>query len=196
MSIRLLLDARSFWTLTGTASRIAQRMGVHRDGADYGFPPFETEMRRRLWWTMRHLDFSAGELCGSDLTPTITIGDALPPLSINDADISPSSVSLPPERPGATEMMYPCIYNVVAKHFRENIAHLAKQPGSTWEMKAGDPRLQAIVEKMHPLRERVRDEVKTRFLDFADPSVPVQRFVIMRLRHSFLTFDLRNRPHL
>jgi len=43
-------DSRFVWTMTGLATRIANALGVHRDGAQFGLSPFETEMRRRLWW--------------------------------------------------------------------------------------------------------------------------------------------------
>ena len=54
-------DTRFVWTMTGLATRIANAMGLHRDGAQFGLPPFETEMRRRLWWqvcTLGTQDFS------------------------------------------------------------------------------------------------------------------------------------------
>jgi len=43
-------DSRFVWTMTGLATRIANALGIHRDGAQFGLSPFETEMRRRLWW--------------------------------------------------------------------------------------------------------------------------------------------------
>lgn len=42
-------DTRFVWTMTGLAIRISQSLGLHRDGAKFGLPPFDTEMRRRLW---------------------------------------------------------------------------------------------------------------------------------------------------
>ena len=34
---------------------IAKSMGLHRDGEQFNIPPFETEIRRRVWWTCRTL---------------------------------------------------------------------------------------------------------------------------------------------
>ena len=50
VSARRYDDGRFVWTMTGLATRIANAMGIHRDGAQFGLEPFETEMRRRLWW--------------------------------------------------------------------------------------------------------------------------------------------------
>jgi len=63
-------DARVIWTLTGLVVRIAQTLGVHRDGLHFNLPPFEIEMRRRLWWQICILDVRASEDHGSD--PTIS----------------------------------------------------------------------------------------------------------------------------
>ena len=50
VSARRYDEGRFVWTMTGLATRIANAMGVHRDGAQFGLDPYETEMRRRLWW--------------------------------------------------------------------------------------------------------------------------------------------------
>jgi hypothetical protein len=48
--IRRLADNKDVWTLTGLLLRMAHSLGIHRDGAQFGLSPFDTEMRRRLWW--------------------------------------------------------------------------------------------------------------------------------------------------
>lgn len=62
-------DARKIWTLTGLVVRIAQTLGIHRDGSHFNLPPFEIEMRRRMWWQVCILDARASEDHGCD--PTI-----------------------------------------------------------------------------------------------------------------------------
>jgi hypothetical protein len=62
-------DARKIWTLTGLVVRIAQTLGIHRDGSHFKLPPFEIEMRRRLWWQVCILDARSSEDHGCD--PTI-----------------------------------------------------------------------------------------------------------------------------
>lgn len=52
-------DARIIWTLTGLIVRIAQNLGIHRDGSHFNVSPFEIEMRRRLWWQICLLDARA-----------------------------------------------------------------------------------------------------------------------------------------
>jgi hypothetical protein len=55
LSMRMLYDASTMWVLAGVASRLAQSLGLHRDGSTLGLSPFDTEMRRRLWCKSRPL---------------------------------------------------------------------------------------------------------------------------------------------
>ncbi len=64
LSVRDIYDPRALWSLTGVAVRIAQGMGLERDGVSLGLPPFETEIRRRIWWLLKTHDFRTAELCG------------------------------------------------------------------------------------------------------------------------------------
>lgn len=43
-------DVKPVWTLTGVLIRMAHSLGIHRDGEKFGLSPYDTEMRRRLWW--------------------------------------------------------------------------------------------------------------------------------------------------
>ncbi|KAH0263023.1 hypothetical protein KCU91_g13006, partial [Aureobasidium melanogenum] len=111
-------DARVIWTLTGLVVRIAQTLGVHRDGLHFNLPPFEIEMRRRLWWQICILDVRASEDHGSDPTITEQAFDTKMPLNINDEDISPAMTKLPDERQGCTDMSFCLIRFEVANTFR------------------------------------------------------------------------------
>jgi hypothetical protein len=47
---------QSIWTMIGLAIRIAEAMGLHRDGEIFPLPALETKLRRRLWWQIYMLD--------------------------------------------------------------------------------------------------------------------------------------------
>lgn len=68
--------------------------------------PFETEMRRRLWWALRLLDTRASEDFGADSALHEGMSDTLLPLNINDSDIAPDTPELPQERVGVTDMTF------------------------------------------------------------------------------------------
>ena len=111
-------DARVIWTLTGLVVRIAQTIGVHRDGSHFGLTPFEVEMRRRLWWQVCILDTRASEDHGCDPTIIEQAFDTKMPLNINDVDISPDMKEFPPERQGCTDISFCLIRFEVANTFR------------------------------------------------------------------------------
>ncbi|WVW78218.1 hypothetical protein I302_100169 [Kwoniella bestiolae CBS 10118] len=39
-----------FWPILGTAVKVAQSLGLHRDGSHFGLSPYEIEERRQVWW--------------------------------------------------------------------------------------------------------------------------------------------------
>ena len=118
MCLRRNSYARVIWTLTGLVVRIAQTIGVHRDGVHFGLKPFDVEMRRRLWWQVCILDTRASEDHGCDPTITEQSFDTKMPLNINDIDITPGMNEFPVEKRGCTDMSFCLIRFEVANTFR------------------------------------------------------------------------------
>lgn len=118
MCLRRNSDARVIWTLTGLVVRIAQTIGIHRDGTHFGLAPFEVEMRRRLWWQVCILDTRASEDHGCDPTILEQAFDTKMPLNINDVDMSPGMKDFPSETQGCTDMSFCLIRFEVANTFR------------------------------------------------------------------------------
>ncbi|KAH7067146.1 fungal-specific transcription factor domain-containing protein [Paraphoma chrysanthemicola] len=111
-------DARKIWTLTGLVVRIAQTLGVHRDGSHFKLPPFEIEMRRRLWWQVCILDARSSEDHGCDPTIVEAQFDTKMPLNVNDSDLHPDMTDFPEERQGFTDMTFCLLRFEVANIFR------------------------------------------------------------------------------
>ncbi|KAI1324141.1 hypothetical protein F5Y16DRAFT_381676 [Xylariaceae sp. FL0255] len=97
---------RTVWSLTSLAVHVARGMGLHRDGALFDIPPFEAEIRRRLWHHLYVLDYRATEYHGCEPILTDKNFDVKMPLNINDVDICQGMTELPPEREGATDMSF------------------------------------------------------------------------------------------
>lgn len=95
---------RYVWMLTGLAIRMAQALGLHRDGSHSPhLTPFEVEMRRRVWHAVCSLDLRASEDQGTDVTIARSSYDTRLPRSINDADLDVDTRETPPERPGISD---------------------------------------------------------------------------------------------
>lgn len=79
-------------------------MGLHRDGESLNLTPFETEMRRRLWWQLVILDAMWALLSGMSY-PVVSVNWTTKlPRNVNDADLFPGSSEPIQEREGPTEM--------------------------------------------------------------------------------------------
>ncbi|OAQ79440.1 fungal specific transcription factor domain-containing protein [Purpureocillium lilacinum] len=96
-------ESRFCWALTGLLIRIAQGLGIHRDGTHFNLSPFDTEIRRRLWWAILMLDLRSAEELGTDMTVGERSYDTKIPSNINDADISPESIEPPAPREGRSD---------------------------------------------------------------------------------------------
>lgn len=103
---RSYMDPHTFWMLTGIGVRIAQRMGLHRDGESLGLPPFEVQMRRRLFWQLLPLDGFAGQHSGTGISLPPNSWDVKKPLNVGDDQIYPGMTQLPEVQEGATDMLY------------------------------------------------------------------------------------------
>ncbi|KHN97627.1 uncharacterized protein MAM_04642 [Metarhizium album ARSEF 1941] len=106
VAARSQVDPHTFWSLTGIAIRLAQRMGLHRDGENLGLPPFEVQIRRRLFWQLLPLDTYAGQVSGTGISIAPDSWDTKQPLNINDDQIYPGMSERPEEKNGATEMIF------------------------------------------------------------------------------------------
>lgn len=97
--------------------RIAQKMGYHRDGEHLQLPPFETEMRRRIWWQIVMQDAKLSIVSGLNHKYLQDTFDTKQPLNLSDADLFPGSTEPLQPREGPTEMAFGLITNRLAKFF-------------------------------------------------------------------------------
>ncbi|OOF91978.1 hypothetical protein ASPCADRAFT_176596 [Aspergillus carbonarius ITEM 5010] len=95
-------------TLTATAVRIVEKMGLHQESTGPKISFFEEEMRLRLWWQLRGLDARSriASIPGiKKPPPPAELGNIRLPLNVNDADLHPNMTEPPLEHNGSTEMM-------------------------------------------------------------------------------------------
>ena len=114
---------RFVWMMTGLVIRMAQYLGLQRDGTHFEhLTPFEIEMRRKVWWSVCMLDVRASEDQGTDLTIASGSFDTRIPLNINDKDISPESKQMPTERDEVTDMSFARIQFAIGDIMRQMMA--------------------------------------------------------------------------
>lgn len=147
------------WILNGLAIRLAQSMGLHRDGAHLKLSPFETEMRLRLWWHLCILDSRAPEDQGLQPTIAVTNWELRIPLNVNDAQIYPEMTDLPTESKGWTDMSFFLLQTEACRRMHPLMETLERQSGApptaTDSPNAGAPdRLADITEALRRIRAR------------------------------------------
>jgi hypothetical protein len=106
LSTRHQNDPQTFWMMTGAAVRIAQRIGLHKDAESLGLPPFDVQMRRRLFCQILPLDGYASQISGTGITLEPGSWNVKQPLNLNDDQIWPGMTHTPEEQKGATEMIF------------------------------------------------------------------------------------------
>lgn len=166
--MRLRYDSHSLWTLTGVALRIAQRMGLHRDGVDLKLPPFETEMRRRLWWQITFLEARASEFSAVGQISQHMDWTTKTPLNVNDSSLHPSMVELPAEQNGATEMLH-CLIRYEVGNFLKSGSAKSTYDGSWQKFQSSEVSVkdkEKAIQSLEELFER-------KFLRYCDPSIPL-----------------------
>ncbi|CAG8972298.1 hypothetical protein HYALB_00001699 [Hymenoscyphus albidus] len=175
------VDPRALYCLTGIAVRLGQRMGLNFDGTLCAMPPFETEMRRRLWWQIVFLDTRIGELSGSATSMFQHIRSVHLPLNVNDADLFPDMREPPVEHPGATEMLFVLPRCEVIKFLLKNQSrHPPVGPG--------------ILEIPQKEMQEFEDYVTEKYRKCSDPQIPLHKSSILNTRYHILRAKLRGRP--
>ena len=159
---RFSYDPHVFWVLTGTAVRLAQRIGLHRDGEKLGLPPFEVQIRRRLFFQVAPLDGAASQMSGTGIAMMPHTWDTQRPLNLNDDQIWPGMTEMPAEHNGATDMMFVLARATLGLCFAKTgtMGH-----GPT----AGDSKTYAQIDQLIKDAERDVEENFLRYCDVVDP---------------------------
>ncbi|CAH0041664.1 unnamed protein product [Clonostachys rhizophaga] len=183
LSCRYFYDPSTYWILTGVAIRIGQRIGLHRDGEKLGLPPFEVQMRRRLFFQLLPLEGIASQLSGTGITAVPDHWDTLPPLNINDDQIWPGMTEKPQEQKGATDMIF-CMARSTVGSF------LAKTSG--WLQPAGSHQAQSFDEAEKIINE-AESAVEESYIRYCDILNPLHFLTVGSIRSAITAMRLRIR---
>ncbi|KAL4908650.1 hypothetical protein BDW74DRAFT_166246 [Aspergillus multicolor] len=164
-------DSRTVWSLTSLVYHIAQAMGLHRDGEQFGLRPLETELRRRLWWHICLLDNRSTDYHGSEPIVNESIFDTKMPLNINDDDITAEMTQPPVEREGVTEMTF-CLIRCHAMRVVWQVGYMAPRRTSGTPTPANanldSPKRETLVTDLE-------GHLQDRYLKYFDLSIPFLR---------------------
>ncbi|KAL6902427.1 fungal-specific transcription factor domain-containing protein [Trichoderma evansii] len=166
LSLEGRYDRHAQWVISGAIVRIAQKMGYHRDGSQLGLNPFETEMRRRIWWHIMMLDAKCAMISGLSSTWLTNNWDTKKPRNVNDADLYPGSAEPVAERDGPTEMAFVMVittmfgFKIEADSSNESRAFEAAMMGQTLDESDPESNTRAIFEKFRNKAAELEEKLK------------------------------------
>jgi hypothetical protein len=184
LAVRKSHDPHTQWVLSGVVVRIAQRLGLHRDGSNLKLSPFDAEIRRRTWWQIVFLDGHASRLAGAGF-PTWAKFDTKPPLNISDSDISPTMKDPPLEKEGATEMIFCCLRYEVGQALRKAGTPL-RSDDSTWR----NPYEVGLIEQKDKAIDELEVLFEKKFVRYCDPAIPLHYLVTVVAKSVIGTFRI------
>ncbi|CAH0027074.1 unnamed protein product [Clonostachys rhizophaga] len=168
----LLTDPDSEFTssLTPTAVRIGQKMGLHKPShPKVSF--FESEMRIRLWWQLNALDSRArgSHVPGMRPPALVEFGDIRVPLNVNDSDLHPEMTEPPTEHVGPTEMTCVLIKFHIFQWLRHSSASLRVFEG----ISNTPEKSKRALEMEDDLIDKLESIYHEKFLQYLDLNIPL-----------------------
>ena len=181
---RDLYEPRAVWSMTGVALRIAECMGLERDGQALGLPPFESEIRRRVWWLLKTHDYRLAELCGLPKFRDLDTGmDSNKfPSNVNDDQIYPGMPSLPLEGNTMKDAVFVSMRYELIGFAGAQIARFRQQgkTPSQWDLHgAGSDKAE-----IYKAFEGVEETLESKYLRYCDPSQPLHLMAMVTARQS------------
>ncbi|KAL4954141.1 fungal-specific transcription factor domain-containing protein [Aspergillus filifer] len=168
------LNGPDVYALVGLAIGMALKMGFNQDGESLGQPPFEVEMRRRLWWQILILDMRMAEDGRSEPCILESSFNTRLPSNIADTDLHPDMSRLPVCDQGRTEMLYSLV--------RFEISYFARQIVFTDGF--GDANAYATLssDQKHEAIKLFEDRIQNQYLSECDESVPLDHITTRSAR--------------
>ena len=183
-AVRNVSQPRTVWTLTGVAIRIAQGLGLHRDGASMGVPPFEAEIRARIWWQLKMHDFRATELIGLAKFRSLNPVDETckPPANINDNELYPGMLSPATPSTKLTDMTFLVFKTELANFARRQETKMRRQEKNTNYL--DDIAARSNQKTKEKLVEELEEVLEGKYLRYCDPAQPLQLLTMLVARSS------------
>ncbi|KAI1078391.1 fungal-specific transcription factor domain-containing protein [Whalleya microplaca] len=184
LAVRDIYEPRAVWSLTGVAVRIAQSLGLERDGVYLGLPPFETEMRRRIWWQLKMHDFRTAELCGIAKFQDLHTGAESTkwPTNINDDQLYPDMPSLVDESKGLTDAVFISLKCELLNYAAERAAK-SRQKGEN-SSRSDLYTLGSDTAEIDNSLNEIEELLETKYLRYCDPSQPLHLMAMLFARCS------------
>ena len=169
--------------MNGLVIRIAQSLGLHRDGERLGLSPFQSEIRRRLWWHLLSRDGRAGEDYGlQNINSLLLVSDVSLPANVDDTDLYPEMQRRPVAKEGWTAMTF----SLINIHIAKSMQMLADVAASSSPSSPPSEEVRAQVIKRTEL-------LIEKWLAHCNPVIPYHRMTLLCSRFLLRKLDFVTR---
>ncbi|KAF2830842.1 hypothetical protein CC86DRAFT_367496 [Ophiobolus disseminans] len=197
LAVRDIYEPRALYTLTGVAVRIAQTMGLERDGTVLGLSPFETEIRRRIWWQLKMHDFRTAELCGLAKFRDLDMGAESTkwPTNVDDDQLYPNMPSLAAAENRVTDVLFVAFRCEMTEFAVGRVAKFRKQGLTTDQWNLHEARHDKG--EIENAVKGLQDVLEMKYIRYCDPSRPLHLLTMLVGRYAmnvvtFLTHHPRS----
>ncbi|KAH8658340.1 fungal-specific transcription factor domain-containing protein [Xylariales sp. PMI_506] len=182
---RQVLDKTYVWSMVGLVSRLAMKLGLHRDPESLGLSPFMSEMRRRLWWQIYVLDIRTAEDCDADPLICDHIYNTKFPTNINDIDLDVDRTHAAVAVEHRTEMMF-TLMRIEVSYATRSLTFTAAHQSEN------DETSRISARERNQLLEDLVKRLEDKYLKYCDSQVPIcflaetaTRMVIAKMQLTF-----------
>ncbi|KAK3988111.1 fungal-specific transcription factor domain-containing protein [Cladorrhinum sp. PSN332] len=157
--------SRAHSVLVGAAVRMAECMGLHRDGGAYGLSPLETHVRRLIWHQLCFLDIRTCEAQGPKPAIRREDYDTKFPFNCEDEELAAHATVTPPQSEQWTSAMFMVMRFEINEMMRIIWADRRK-------LEMHKTTLTAVLTKIENFRRRMLE----RYNQYLDERVPAQKY--------------------
>ncbi|KAL6230829.1 hypothetical protein BDW75DRAFT_244461 [Aspergillus navahoensis] len=162
------------YALVGLAIGMALKMGLNQDGEAHGRPPFEVEMRRRLWWQLLTLDTRVAEDRGSEPCILESSFNTRLPSNVADPSLHPAMTKAPARGQGRTEILFSLV--------RFEGSYFARQMVFSEKFRAENSYTPlSSTEKRHAI-DLFQKRIEKQYLECCDESIPLDRVTVQSIK--------------
>ncbi|KAK5123564.1 hypothetical protein LTR85_002602 [Meristemomyces frigidus] len=159
---RITDHSRRAWTMTALVVRIARAMGLHHEMP--GLTPFEAELRRCLWQTIRFVDVFVAIDRATEVLISVGTWTTLRPQNVNDAEYSEHSPTIPSHTKGLTDMSFALLASEACTVTQRLNTPEASPSGDTWQHR---------LDIAHAFGKHVQEQ----YIQYCDPAIPFHRLI-------------------
>lgn len=157
--------SRAHSVLVGAAVRVAECMGLHRDGSAFGLSTLETQVRRMIWHQLCFLDVRTCEAQGPKPAIRREDYDTKMPLNCEEDRLTPQSAVWPAPAETWTSMLLPIIRFEINEMMRNIWTDRRK-------LLMRKTTLTAMITRVETFRKRMLEKYNR----MLDDQVPIQKY--------------------